>query len=177
MALLSLWEDLNENRRHNCTRRRRYPFSDLLADLQDELVSELRSLPSFFSDESVSRKRLRRVNDKDEGLFIELEETKHYAPDELKVKVKGRQVDVTGKHEEKDADGSNYVFREFRRTFQLPRDADPETVTSELSRDGLLRIRASPLDKEKSIQIVVEREETGEKITCDEKDGNTQELM
>lgn len=173
MALLSLWEDLNENRRHNCPRRRRYPFSDLLADLQDELVSELRSLPSFFSDETLNRKRVRRGNS--EGVFMELEETKHYAPDELKVKVKGRQVDITGRHEEKDSDGGNYVFREFRRSFQLPRDADPESVTSELSREGLLRIRASPLDKEKSIHILVEREEVLEKASCDDKDNSTQQ--
>lgn len=165
MALLSFWDERNQKRRPNS--KRCYPFSDLLADLQNELISELRDLPCIFSEDLVDRKRAKLRND--EGSLIELEETKHYEPEELTVKLKGRQVEVSGKHEEKSREGENYVYREFRRSFQLPKDADPESVTSELSTDGVLRIKVSPLCKEKSIKITIEKDNS-DKSNCEKKE-------
>lgn len=165
MALLSLWEDRNEKRRHNCLKRC-YPFSDLLADLQDELIHELRDLPCVFSEDA-SRKKTKLRNY--EGLLVELEETKHYEPEDLTIKLKGRQVEISGKHEEKSKEGERYVYREFRRSFLLPKNADPESVTSELSADGLLWIKASPLCKEKCIKITVEKDDS-DKSKCERKE-------
>ncbi|XP_023232580.1 heat shock protein 30-like [Centruroides sculpturatus] len=170
MALLSLWRK-NNNVRHKCFKRC-YPFSDLLADLQNELFFELENLYSLYSKDYVNKISLKRKCI-ESNVIIELDETKHYEPKELKIKMKGRQIEITGKHEEKYERKKNYAYREFRRVFQLPEDADPESVSSELTKDGLLRIRVSPLYKERSIHITVEKDNL-KKSKCEKKDVNSE---
>ncbi|XP_055512989.1 heat shock protein 30C-like [Leucoraja erinacea] len=71
-----------------------------------------------------------------------------FSPEELKVKVLGRKVLVTGKHEKKSEDGSgsySYKYEEFRREFQLPEDVDAEALNCCLSQDGRLKVRAPRL--------------------------------
>ncbi|CAH1261901.1 CRYAB [Branchiostoma lanceolatum] len=67
-----------------------------------------------------------------------------FSPDEISVKTVGNKVRVQGKHEARHADQTGHSFRyqELRREFVLPEGVDPETVTSVLSKDGVLSIQA-----------------------------------
>ncbi|XP_078674679.1 uncharacterized protein LOC144912820 [Branchiostoma floridae x Branchiostoma belcheri] len=67
-----------------------------------------------------------------------------FSPDEISVKTVGNKVRVHGKHEARHADQNGHSFRyqELRREFVLPEGVDPETVTSVLSKEGVLSIQA-----------------------------------
>ena len=66
-----------------------------------------------------------------------------FKPEELLVNLNNDQLTLSGKHEEKSADGTRYVSRQFTRKYQLPRDVDPERVKSSLTADGrTLRVEA-----------------------------------
>ncbi|XP_035699828.1 alpha-crystallin B chain-like isoform X2 [Branchiostoma floridae] len=67
-----------------------------------------------------------------------------FAPDEISVKTVGNKVRVQGKHEARHADETGHSFRyqELWREFVLPDGVDPATVTSVLSKDGVLSIQA-----------------------------------
>ena len=69
-------------------------------------------------------------------------DTAQYRPDELKISVEGRVVQVEGKHEEKAEDGTRMVARSFSRKYTLPEGARGEDVVSNLSSDGVLVITA-----------------------------------
>jgi len=63
-----------------------------------------------------------------------------YAPEEIIVKTIDNKLQVHAKHEEKSDTKSTY--REYSREFLLPKGTNPETITSSLSRDGILTISA-----------------------------------
>jgi len=65
-----------------------------------------------------------------------------YKPEELIIKTVGNCVHFEAKHEESAADGHSYVSRNVSQSFTLPRGVDPETVTSSLSKQGVLTISA-----------------------------------
>uniref|UniRef100_A0AC34GQ81 SHSP domain-containing protein n=1 Tax=Panagrolaimus sp. ES5 TaxID=591445 RepID=A0AC34GQ81_9BILA len=66
-----------------------------------------------------------------------------YAPEDLKVSVVGRHIVIEAKHPEK-ADELGLIERSFTRKFVLPKNADPESVSSNLSSDGLLTVQVLP---------------------------------
>jgi HSP20 family molecular chaperone IbpA len=66
-----------------------------------------------------------------------------FSPSEITVKVTENAVMVEGKHEERE-DEHGLISRQFHRRYILPKDYDPESVTSELSTDGILTIKAPP---------------------------------
>ena len=66
-----------------------------------------------------------------------------YAPEDLKVSVIGRQIVIEATHPEK-ADELGLIQRSFVRKFALPKNADPESVQSNLSSDGLLTVQVYP---------------------------------
>ena len=73
-----------------------------------------------------------------------------FAAEDLKVSVAGQYIVIEGKHPEK-ADDLGFIERHFIRKFALPRNAHPDTVTSNLTSDGQLSITAqAPLVKENS---------------------------
>ncbi|XP_067869098.1 heat shock protein 30C-like [Heterodontus francisci] len=86
--------------------------------------------------------------DKDgDGFSLSLN-VQRFSPEELRVKVLGRKVLVTGKHEKKSDDGSgsySYKYEEFRREFQLPEDVDSQALNCCLSQDGRLKVQAPRL--------------------------------
>ena len=115
-------------------------------------------LPSLFNDQ--------RCKDlfKDEEQQIAVKEdpkqfqvsldTSLYRPDELKINVVNGQLTVEANHEEKAEDGSKLVSRRFVRKYTLPQGCQDETVTSNLSSDGVLMITAPKLalEEQKPIQ-------------------------
>ncbi|XP_028680629.1 heat shock protein beta-8 isoform X1 [Erpetoichthys calabaricus] len=65
----------------------------------------------------------------------------NFRPDELTVKTKDGFVEVSGKHEEKQEEGS-IVTKNFTKKIQIPADVDPLTVFASLSPEGVLIIEA-----------------------------------
>lgn len=63
-----------------------------------------------------------------------------YKPEEVAVSTKGNQLLVAAKHGQKTDDMVEY--REFNRRIDLPPNVLPESVTSTLSRDGILSVSA-----------------------------------
>ncbi|XP_067001783.1 alpha-crystallin B chain [Anabrus simplex] len=68
-------------------------------------------------------------------------DVQQFRPEEIVVKTVGDSVVVEGKHDERP-DGHGFISRQFRRRYILPKDVDPNTVTSKLSSDGILTIEA-----------------------------------
>ncbi|KAL4609679.1 heat shock protein beta-8-like [Arapaima gigas] len=65
----------------------------------------------------------------------------NFKPEELSIKTKDGFVEVSGKHEEKQDEGSS-VTKTFNKKIQIPRDVDPLSVFASLSPEGVLIIEA-----------------------------------
>ena len=79
------------------------------------------------------------INDK-EKFQVNLD-VSHFKPEEIKVKMVEKNLMIEGKHEEK-MDEHGFISRQFTRKYLLPKDVDPASVVSNLSRDGVLTIQA-----------------------------------
>lgn len=66
---------------------------------------------------------------------------KSFSPEEISVKVKGREVIVEGKHEERK-DDHGFVSRQFTRRYVLPEPYDPDTIATYLDAEGKMTIKA-----------------------------------
>lgn len=64
-----------------------------------------------------------------------------FKPKEITVKAVDHSVIIEAKHEERQ-DEHGFISREFRRRYILPEGYDAKTVTSELSTDGIMTVRA-----------------------------------
>lgn len=64
-----------------------------------------------------------------------------FRPDEITVKTTHNSITIEGKHEERRF-GRNYVSREFTRRYALPFGYNASKITSDLSTDGFLTIKA-----------------------------------
>lgn len=98
-------------------------------------------LSSKFKDEVL------RVKE-DDGKFEVSIDTHGYNPEDLHVKIKDNIVTIEAKHEEKKEDKNNKSFasKHFSRSFTLPQGCKMETVTSNLSKDGLLIVSAPKIE-------------------------------
>lgn len=67
---------------------------------------------------------------------------KSYKPEEITVKVKGREILIEGKHEERE-DELGFVSRQFTRRHVLPDEFDIDSVSSHLTSDGKMIIKAA----------------------------------
>ncbi len=65
----------------------------------------------------------------------------HFKPNEISVKTVGNQVIIEGKHQERQ-DDHGFISRQFSRRYVLPEGYDPNTITSNLSSDGVLTVKA-----------------------------------
>lgn len=66
----------------------------------------------------------------------------NFLPEELVVKTIDNTVKVDAKHEEKTSDGHSYSTRSFSQSFTLPRGVNPDSISSALSKEGVLTISA-----------------------------------
>merc|ERR1711887_233964 len=82
----------------------------------------------------------------DDDSYKILVNVENYNPEELVIKTVDNTVIVEAKHEEKTPEGRSYSTQSFNQSFTLPRGVNPESVTSALSKEGVLTITA-PLPK------------------------------
>ncbi|XP_041029575.1 heat shock protein beta-11-like [Carcharodon carcharias] len=118
-----------------------------------------------------NEKGKRQSEDKEGDGFCLSLDVQRFSPEELKVKVLGRKVLVTGKHEKKSDDGSgssSYKYEEFRREFQLPEDVDAEDLNCCLSQDGRLKVQAPrlalPAVNERTVPVNITSDTTSPRL-------------
>ncbi|XP_035728892.1 protein lethal(2)essential for life-like [Vespa mandarinia] len=75
----------------------------------------------------------------DKNRFQVTLDVQQFAPDEVTVKVIGKNVMVEGKHEEKQ-DEHGLISRQFLRKYMIPEQCDIDQLYSTLSSDGILTI-------------------------------------
>ncbi|XP_048412337.1 heat shock protein beta-1 [Stegostoma tigrinum] len=80
-------------------------------------------------------------------------DVRHFAPEELQVKIQEGYLEISGNHEEKQ-DQHGFISRSFTRKYKLPSDVDTLSVTSSLTSDGILIVEA-PLPNP-AVQVPVE---------------------
>lgn len=64
-----------------------------------------------------------------------------FKPEDITVKLVERDIVVEGKHEERE-DEHGFIARQFTRRITIPKEFDTETVTTYLSNDGKMTIKA-----------------------------------
>ena len=112
------------------------------------LWSDLPALRAGFSSPSAFLKqhfpdfsKLEHGSKIDKDGFQVCVDVQHFLPKEIEVRTENNTVIVHAKHEEK-ADEHGYISREFTRRYTLPQGFKIEDVTSTLSSDGILTIKA-----------------------------------
>jgi len=65
---------------------------------------------------------------------------RQFKPEEIQVKTSGNTLSVAAKHDEKDPNKA--VYREYNRSYVIPKGVSPEALSSKLSADGILTIEA-----------------------------------
>lgn len=78
-------------------------------------------------------------------------DVQQFDPEEISVKVVGKNVVVEGKHEEKQ-DEHGWISRQFVRKYLVPEQCDIEELKSSLSSDGVLTIVAPRKDPDPQSQ-------------------------
>ena len=125
----------------------------------------LMRLPDLFNEEKTKDLILKddqtiKVRDDEKTFEVSLD-THNFRPDEIKVNVVDKVLNVEGKHEEKSEDGSKYISRQFIRKYTLPEECPSEEVVSNLSADGVLLITAPKKlalkDTERKVPIQTEK--------------------
>ena len=96
-----------------------------------------------------------------DGKFVVKLDLRGFKPEDIKVQLRGHELSVTGKHESED---QGFCFsRDYSHCVLLPDDADLGSVTSRLSKEGLLIIEASRdpvlLPKERHLDVSMELDE------------------
>ncbi|XP_049938376.1 alpha-crystallin A chain-like isoform X2 [Schistocerca serialis cubense] len=74
------------------------------------------------------------------GFEVNLD-VQHFKPDEVSVKIRDDFIVIEGNHEERQ-DQHGFISRQFTRRYKLPENTDIDAVTSKLSSDGVLTIKA-----------------------------------
>ncbi|KAL6463388.1 hypothetical protein MHYP_G00277790 [Metynnis hypsauchen] len=98
------------------------------------------SRPSFFRWPSWVESGLSEMKMEKDRFTINLD-VKHFAPEELAVKIVGDYIEVHAKHEDRQDDHGS-ISREFLRKYRLPTGVDPASITSSLSSDSILMVTA-----------------------------------
>ena len=97
-----------------------------------------RNLPlnPYYFDNGISKVD---IDDKNYNIHVNVQS---FNPEDLVIKTVDDCVVVEANHEEKTGDGRSYSNKQFSQSFNLPEGINPESVTSSLSKDGVLTISA-----------------------------------
>ncbi|CAL7948315.1 unnamed protein product [Xylocopa violacea] len=99
----------------------------------------------------------------DKNKFQVTLDVQQFAPEEISVKVIGKNVLVEGKHEEKQ-DEHGWISRQFVRKYLVPEQCDIDELKSSLSSDGVLTIVAprKETDPQAQKERVIKIQATGQ---------------
>lgn len=129
---------------------RRMPFSGSLESLRTAGVNgttatSQETRQSSFASSSRSQTSEEKAFADDRDRFIILLDVSHFKPEEVKVKIADDMLIVEASHDEKK-DEHGFVTRSLKRRYPLPKDVDAQAFVSELTKDGMLTIRAPKID-------------------------------
>merc|ERR1712020_410264 len=108
-------------------------------------------MPKGIFDEDLANFQLKDevlcVKDDDNKFEVSID-THGFKPEDLQVKIQDNVVSIQGKHEEKtdESNSKSYVSRHLAKSFTLPQGCKMETVSSNLSKDGLLIVSAPKIE-------------------------------
>jgi len=127
-------------------------------------------MPKGIFDEDLANFQLKDevlcVKDDDNKFEVSID-THGFNPEDLQVKIQDNVVSIQGKHEEKtdESNSKSYVSRHLAKSFTLPQGCKMETVSSNLSKDGLLIVSAPKIEASRqgtsSRKIPIETEKLG----------------
>jgi len=89
-------------------------------------------------------------------------DARQFTPNEITVKISGGSVIIEGKHEEKQGE-HGYISRQITQRYDLPSGYDVNTITSELSSDGYLTVKAPQPKAIENKERIISIQKTGEK--------------
>ncbi|KAK8722609.1 hypothetical protein OTU49_012128 [Cherax quadricarinatus] len=92
-------------------------------------------------DEDLYASQALQITEKD-GKFQAVMDVKDFSPNDLQVRVVDDRVVVEGKYCKKSEDGSTVSSKSFYKEFTLPNNADIDAVSTALSKDGVLTVKA-----------------------------------
>jgi len=78
-------------------------------------------------------------------------DVQHYTPEELEVKTMDNYMVITGKHEEKNEDGTSHVSRQFSRRYGIPSGVKPDAITCNLTSEGVMILSAPRIVEKRPI--------------------------
>ena len=105
------------------------PLDDILSRISQNEMEDEWHLPGL--------KLHDKVNWNDPNKFEAKLNVTNFTPEEITIKVKGNNMLVEGKHEEKqDKNGHGYVSRQFTRRYTLPDDVHLEQLSSSMDAKG-----------------------------------------
>jgi len=108
---------------------------------RNECRDVYRNIRSSKIDEDLYTSQALQVTEKD-GRFSCVMDVKDFTPTDLQVKVVDDRVVVEGKYEKKSEDGKSSSSKSFHKEFNLPACANLDLVSTALSKDGVLTVRA-----------------------------------
>jgi crystallin alpha B len=126
-----------------------FPFPSLLFDQDfgmgwNEMMPywhrHSRQMAPHWASQGVEEGGASHVTNNKEKFQVDLN-VSHFSPEEIKVTTRDKELVIEGNHEER-MDQHGFVSRQFTRKYMLPKDVDPTTVSSSLSADGLLTVKA-----------------------------------
>jgi len=89
----------------------------------------------------LGNRRVEEKADEKDGKFAVKVDLSGFKPEEITVQLRGNEMTITGEH--KSDEGGFHLSRDYSRRFILPGDVDLSSVTSHLSKEGMLTIEAS----------------------------------
>ena len=88
-----------------------------------------------------------------------------YSPNSIKTEISDKRINVSGREEEK-LSGENYSIKEFKKSYELPLNAEADKLASFMTSNGQLVIEV-PL---KNLQLTLNNDDLFPKIS---EDGNS----
>ncbi|XP_045581530.1 protein lethal(2)essential for life isoform X2 [Procambarus clarkii] len=92
-------------------------------------------------DEDLYASQALQITEKD-GKFQAVMDVKDFSPSDLQVRVVDDRVVVEGKYFKKSEDGTSTSSKSFYKEFTLPHNANIDEISTALSKDGVLTVKA-----------------------------------
>ena len=86
------------------------------------------------------------INSNDDTFQVSVD-VQGYKPEELIVNLDNNMLTLKGKHEEKSADGSHYVSRQFMRSMTVPNSVELDKIKSRITSGGKTLQVEAPIKK------------------------------
>lgn len=118
-----------------------YPGNFLVTPTERSLLRSLANTGNYMRSQLSNLDGIEKKSHIGKDGFQVCLDVKHFQPNEVSVKTENNSIVVHAKHEEK-RDDHGYIAREFTRRYDLPDGFKVEDVTSSLSSDGILSIKA-----------------------------------